>query len=85
MAETSYVYAGTVRSAAGGSGGIFHQRAGEGQVLGDLAACRRRRRGGRRRRAGRGVVTASAGKSDDAGDDEHDGETRMGVEHGGVG
>jgi photosystem II stability/assembly factor-like uncharacterized protein len=29
MAETSYVYAGTVRSAAGGSGGIFRQTAGD--------------------------------------------------------
>ena len=29
MAEASYVYAGTVRSAAGGSGGIFRQTAGE--------------------------------------------------------
>jgi hypothetical protein len=29
MAETSFVYAGTVRSAAGGSGGIFGQTAGD--------------------------------------------------------
>ena len=29
MAEMSYVYAGTVRSAAGGSGGIFRQTAGD--------------------------------------------------------
>jgi TolB-like protein/Tfp pilus assembly protein PilF len=29
MAETSYVYAGTVRSAAGGRGGIFRQTAGD--------------------------------------------------------
>src|ERR1700748_787519 len=29
MAETSYVYAGTVRSPAGGSGGIFRQTAGD--------------------------------------------------------
>jgi hypothetical protein len=29
MAEPSYVYAGTVRSAAGGSGGIFRQTAGD--------------------------------------------------------
>ena len=29
MAETSYVYAGTVRSAAGGSGGLFRQTAGD--------------------------------------------------------
>jgi photosystem II stability/assembly factor-like uncharacterized protein len=29
MAETSYVYVGTVRSAAGGSGGIFRQTAGD--------------------------------------------------------
>jgi hypothetical protein len=29
MAETSYVYAGTVRSAAGGSGGIFRETAGD--------------------------------------------------------
>jgi hypothetical protein len=29
MAETSFVYAGTVRSAAAGSGGIFRQTAGD--------------------------------------------------------